>query len=508
MGKHKDPDVLSFIEWLRQKGESLGFLAKSEYALHKKEYFVDLVWKLHEDLDLYISFEIETKDGDSIFRNTYKIFGPPSKLVSKPWRHFMIVYKTRLSESHRNALSNTINQHNIFLFENVFNEATEMQNLEKRLEESAYDISELIKAVTRVSPLGTTLSQISNGLKKGLMDWIKDPKIAISIGSSVPIEFAVTTRSPFIEKIEEAKKTLKPITVEIDDFDIEGIPVFDKDKVIKMEMTLAFAPTPSYIPLRIEVPRTKVFFEKLLFRRIKTEGTIGFFSTEDRNLPFVFEFNMDIKKKYGGFNLRFEPSHGDVKQSYQFEELVRVFNKQKELRIVDPEKNKTILNFHLKESLIQQNKRWYELISKLCYIQEKTKHFIPAPTEITSEDSEAIESVYRIITTGEDKGIINKIPLRVDKQQALYLINVMKEQGYIWLEASGSPISEKIFKEIIPLGPSIVKFPDMQFALSVEEVEKIVEDTPDEGFIDLTLRPLNDNRITIIYEKWSQKNRS
>lgn len=120
MGRHKDPDTLSFIDWLNKKGQSLGFFVEPEYALYKNEYFVDLVWKLKEEQEPLVTFEIETKDAAGVFSNTQKIFGPPSKMISKPWRHFMIIYKTKLSSGHRKSLFNVLNLHNISLYENVF----------------------------------------------------------------------------------------------------------------------------------------------------------------------------------------------------------------------------------------------------------------------------------------------------------------------------------------------------------------------------------------------------
>lgn len=516
MGRHKDSDTLSFIEWLREKGESLGFIAKLEYALHKNEYYVDLVWKLREDQDPLITFEIETKDGQGVFSNTAKIFGTTSKIVSKPWRHFMIIYKTELSEGHKNSLHNVIDQHNIFLFENVFGETKVRQKLEKTLESLAYDISELIKTQIRAKPLGQSLPLVLKGLTMGLDDGvIKDPEISISIKSRAPvrggIKFTTMTETPsgeptFLDKLREAKRTLKPFTIETPQFKdliIEGKSVLPKDKV-KAKLTVT--PTPLFLPVRITVPRTKVAFDEILLRRVKTEGTMDYISTEERNLPFVFEFNLDREQKTGSFSFKFEPSHADVKQSLQFEEFIRALNTHKELRIVEPKENKLIVGFYLHESL-EQSGDWYDLLSKLAYIQEKTKHTIPAPTKITKEDLKDIYALIRVINTGEDKGTIDKISIKINKQGTRNLINIAKKQGKISnLELCQTSTYRKIFDENIPLGPSKLKLPDMQFVLSVEEIEKLIEDTPEEDFIELSLKPIANNRITIRFENWLLKN--
>lgn len=515
MGRHADPDTLSFIEWLRKKGESLGFITEPEYALYKNEYFVDLIWKLQEDQAPLITFEIETEDGEGVFSNTAKIFGTPSKLVSKPWRHFMIIYKTGLSEGHRNSLSNVINQHNILLFEKVFAEAAEKQRLEKELESLAYDISELIKRVILGQPLGASLPLVLKGLTMGLGEGlIKAPEISISIKSSAPvgggIKFTTITETPkeeptFLDKLRESQKTLKPFTIETPQFKdliIEGKSVFPKE-IAKAKLTVV--PTPSYLPVRIVVPETNAVFDDILLRLVKTEGTMDYLSTEDRNLPFVFEFNFDREKKNGNFHFDFEPSHGDAKQAFQFEELIKALNEKKELRIVEPKENITIMGFYLHESL-EQSDGWYDSLSKLAYIQEKTKHIIPAPTKITQEDLKDIYTLVRVINTGEDRGTFSEISMTLDKKGARKLIDAVKKEGKISnMKITQASTSSRLFGENIPLGPSIWKLPDMQFAAPVEEVEKSVENVPEGGSIKLSFKPIQNNQGIIRFENWLQK---
>lgn len=43
-----------------------------------------------------ISFEVETRDNPSVFSNTSKFFETSSKVVTKPWGHFIVIYKTKL----------------------------------------------------------------------------------------------------------------------------------------------------------------------------------------------------------------------------------------------------------------------------------------------------------------------------------------------------------------------------------------------------------------------------
>lgn len=166
MGRHKDPDTLAFIEWLEAKGEELGFVAKTEVYI--RNFFADLVWYLLEDQDPIISFEIETKDGPQIFSNTAKWFGQSSDKVTKPWRHFMIVYKSGLSELPKESLHNVMSLHNIRAFEDVFNNKDEKERLEKELNQLEYDLPTLLERYIKVKPLGESLPAILQSLQDAL----------------------------------------------------------------------------------------------------------------------------------------------------------------------------------------------------------------------------------------------------------------------------------------------------------------------------------------------------
>jgi len=58
IGKHSDKDSLEFINWLKSKGESLGYIAELEYPLVEKEYFVDVVWKFKKEQTPLMTFEV------------------------------------------------------------------------------------------------------------------------------------------------------------------------------------------------------------------------------------------------------------------------------------------------------------------------------------------------------------------------------------------------------------------------------------------------------------------
>jgi len=515
MGRHRDPDTLGFIDWLKTKGESLGYISELEYALDRAEYFVDVVWKLRKDQTPLITFEIETRDGREIFCNTAKIYGPPSNMVSKPWNHFMVIFKGELSEGHRKALFNLINQHNVFLFEDIFGKLKNRKKLEMKLEGLKYNVSEQIKNEMQNKPLGDALLAVLKGLSEGLSDGpLGTPEVTVTFKSPNPpkggTEFSLTTETPkgeptFLEKLKEASKTLKPFTIEspqLKDLTIDGKPVLPKDKG-KAVLTVTPQPLP---PVKIVVPGTNIAFDNIFLRRIKTEGTTDYLSTEERNLPFVFDFSVDKENKANKFSFRFESSHGNVKQAFQFEELIRALTTNKNINIVEPKENKAILGFRVRESF-KQSEDWYYLLSKLAYIQDKTNHVIPVPTKITQENVRDIFTLIKVIDAGEDVGSLNETSFRINKQWAKNLIDTQKKQGKISGLTISQATSYRLFNEDIPMGTSKMELPDMQFVLSLQDVEKLVEAASDKELVSLSLKPIADNQVTIRFEDWQPKKR-
>jgi hypothetical protein len=118
-GKHINVRTLSFLEWLVQKGTSLGFVVEREYPLLKGTYYADVAWKLSRNSSPLVTFEVETKDSVRIFKNVLKYFGPSSEKIAKPWHHFLIVMNGRLSEGNKSGMHNLIHQYNIHLYEDV-----------------------------------------------------------------------------------------------------------------------------------------------------------------------------------------------------------------------------------------------------------------------------------------------------------------------------------------------------------------------------------------------------
>jgi len=175
-----------------------------------------------------------------------KIYGTSSSKVLKPWHHFMIIYKGRLSTGHRDDLDSLIGQQNLFLFEDIFSKEENKRKLEERLQTLSltYNLAEQIKKEIKTRPLGEILDDVVKGLSDGLSDGILGkPEVSLSFKSTKPpkegdVPFTITAETKkgeptLLERLNESIKTLKPFKIEspqLKSLTMNGKPLLDAKK--------------------------------------------------------------------------------------------------------------------------------------------------------------------------------------------------------------------------------------------------------------------------------------
>lgn len=140
MFRYKDSDTIDFLNWLKLKGESLGYIVELEYFLGKNDYFVDVAWKFGKNQTPFVTFEVETMNIGKSFLNTSKIYGTMPDVISRPRNHFMIMFKAKLSEVQRKALYNITSNYNVWLFEDIFGDSNNRRRLEQKLDSLRFDV--------------------------------------------------------------------------------------------------------------------------------------------------------------------------------------------------------------------------------------------------------------------------------------------------------------------------------------------------------------------------------
>jgi hypothetical protein len=140
MGRYKDSDTLDFLNWLKLKGESLGFATELDCYLGKEDYYADVAWKFGKNQAPLVTFEVETSNCGKIFLSTSRIYGAKSDVISRPRNHFMIMFKAKLSEIQRKTLYSMISNYNVWLFEDVFGDSNNRRRLEQKLDSLRYNV--------------------------------------------------------------------------------------------------------------------------------------------------------------------------------------------------------------------------------------------------------------------------------------------------------------------------------------------------------------------------------
>jgi uncharacterized tellurite resistance protein B-like protein len=141
MGRHKDRISQDFINLLKTLGKMYNFFVQEEYPLVKDEFYADIVWKLSEDQAPIISFEVESGKTPYLINNAAKYFSTYSRDISKPWQHFIIILRGKLSEGTKKLLRGITEKHNVHIFENVLEDEKEDNRLKEILGKIAQGIS-------------------------------------------------------------------------------------------------------------------------------------------------------------------------------------------------------------------------------------------------------------------------------------------------------------------------------------------------------------------------------
>ncbi len=89
-----------------------------------------------------------------------------------------------------------------------------------------------------------------------------------------------------------------------------------------------------------------VALESVLPRLVEAGGVLRF-STEHRNLPMTLEFTLG---EVSSLTLRYEPGKGNLVQAYEFEEWLAAATEHRDLKLVDSQSSRVLVEFTLRGS--------------------------------------------------------------------------------------------------------------------------------------------------------------
>lgn len=478
LGRHKVPEIIELIKILKGKGESLGFIADDEFKILDGLYWVDLIWSYREDHSLFITFEFENEENERLLKNLYKIFDTPSSEVEKPYHHFLIVFNGKLSSGMRKIVYEKARRHNIHVFENLKNDQSEYQRLNKKLEQLQIQLPDLIKRRGKANS-ANVIHDVLRGLK-GVV-----PILGIQ-GHPYPISQSTLTSSPITISQTPLSSLLKG--------------VFDTTRYTGV----ALIPIPRKRFMMI-IPNTPISLDVFLMNKKEDVKKI-YLSFVGCELPFRLDFDF-MKKGGGGFHISLNPDVADVVHVKKFEDIVRAYDKYKALRIMDA-RGKVIAGCDgISLAKPFSSDEWYKAISDLAYIQEATSHQIPCPKDlkISSKDLIVIARTKRIIEAGEEVIPIQTLTSTMFKEHLEKLVEILRNQKKISnLSVHLEQYSGNLLGEELSLGPVTWKLPDMVFREPLEEIMKRISDIQSKVLVEITMMPFSNTETRIIYHKWKK----
>ena len=505
MGRHTDPETLAFIGKLKEKGESLGYRTEEEYPMFGGLYFADLIWQLAKDQAPLVTFEVETSESLRVFKNTSKYFDNYSKNVPKPFRHFMILMKGKLSEGVRHPMQRYLDYYNVSLFEDVANDQEAVKILFEELDRLKVQLGELVARYLSSGKIDETLQQLILGIREGMPKFLAEPKdVTITFGSEArpdplrPFKFMLTAKTPsgsptLMQRLADALKTGKPVQLTKADQVKVQIPGLHEGEVEAMEIkpeiikgTLAKLETPNYTD-SIE----------LVLAEESENDQFKVVSNAKQDAPWRVSFRADKTTSQVEVNVSFDPNRGDPYQFVYFADFVKHAKNENRL-IVKVADGKVLLDGPFPGAFEAPSEDCMQIWRALADIQCKTGIRLSMPKGMSSDDLKEISRLHQITNKGEIEVQLNSLTVNLSKQQAEHRLYLAKNPDIIENFQATMNETAELFGKKIPIGEAQIIIPKAKIDLNKlsEELKKGIEPIP------LEILVLPDKPAKIVYRNW------
>jgi hypothetical protein len=507
LGRHKDPETLTFLSKLKQKGESLGYKTEEEYPMLEGLYFADMVWQLVKDQAPLVTFEVETSaESSNVFKNTSKYFDTYSKDVPKPFRHFMIIMKGRLPEGVRLPMQRYLNSYNVSLFEDVSNDKEAAKILFEELDRLKVQLRELVARYMSAGKIDQTLQDLKLGLQEGMPKFLETENIDIKFSSSknrpdplrpfsFHLEAKTSTGEPsFLQRMNDALKTGKPVKItDKDEIKIQ-IPGHEEGDVTTMEIK---PQTIKGIFARFETSNYKDYIESELTSESEDDQFLVL-SNVTQHAPWKTTFKIHKKSKAVHFSMHFNQDEGDPYQLVYYIEFFQQAKKENRLIVRNVQDGKVMLDGPFPIDIEVPSEEWMRIWKALAEIQLKTGIRFPMPRTVTNDELKKLDKIYQIITKGEI-GIQNKsLTVNFSKDEAQYRLYLAKNPNIIENFKVNMKDADELFGVTIPIGEAQIIIPEARIDLS--KLQDGLEKGNDPISIEVSVLP--DKQAKVAYRKW------
>ncbi|WP_286244160.1 hypothetical protein [Methanobacterium ferruginis] len=255
---------------------------------------------------------------------------------------------------------------------------------------------------------------------------------------------------------------------------------------------------PGLVKLNIRVTNRNKGFDNLLFRAVERNEVFKF-STEDRNLPYLFEFSFKIEPnntsniKEPNFKFEIKPPVNAI-ELFKWEEFMRALKDKQSIRLIDPKTGKVIVGGDgIEQDFQLGNENWYNLIKKLSYIQKKSNQIIEIPKDydLTWDDEYAVDHTYELLNTGKTEMKVNNVAFSLKVVNAKEMIQFMLDKKIVPLNVTIPNYYAEIIGKRIELGPVNVHSPSYTI-FQQEELLSRIKDNDDMESVSVKVIPENE----------------
>lgn len=504
MGRHTDPQTLDLIKKLKEKGEALGYETQQEYPMMAGTYFADLVWQLGKDQSPLVTFEVETEESLRVFKNTTKYFDTLSEDVPKPYRHFIILMKGKLSEGVRKPIQRYINYYNISLFEDVANDQEAVRLLFDELNRLKVNLDDLVTRYLLSGKVNETLSKVIAGIQRGWAPSVLQPKeITLQLSSGVKEDptrhgFLLSAPGPAFQKMYDAMRTRQTVTLTKEDgVEIEH-PQLGTLRPERLEIKTQSIPG---ILVELETSNYSGSIE-LVLEKVEEDAEYFILTNAKQNTFYTFNCRVSKSTRQVGIDIKYGPENTDAYQLMKFFDFFDHAKKENVLMFRRADNGQTLMQGPFPPGFVNPPDDSMRFLRALAEIQLKTGVRIPMPKEITPADVTTINRLYQVITTGGIEIELHNLSVSFAKEQAQRIVYRANNPEIIEdFQAITQDESIELFGQRISLGESRVVVPRAR--INIRKMEEFLNKGIDPIPVEIGL--LSEATARIIYPKWSKQ---
>ena len=469
-------------------------------------YFADLVWELAKDQPPLVTFEVETEESLRILKNAAKYFETISKEVPKPFRHFIIVVRGRVSEGNRRLLQPYIDHYNVSLFEDIVNDTEAAKVLFEELDRLKVHLSELVARYLSSGKIDQTFQDLKLGIREGMPKFLAEPEnITINFGSESPpdplrpFRFQLSSKTPvgeptLLQRMHDSLKTGEPVRITKEDKIKIRIPGHEEDDVEVMEIK---PETIKGALVRLETSNCTDFIELVLTTESENDQFM-LVSNVTQHAPWKVAFKLHKKSSQVEYSVNFNADEGDPYQFVYFVDFVGRAKKENRLMLRRIADGRVLLEGPFSAGFEPPSEDWMQILRALAEIQLKTGIRLPIPKSVSEDELKEIDKLHQITTKGEIEAQVNSMTITFSREEAQHRLDLAKTPDVIENFQANMNQPAELFGRKIPIGEAKIIIPKAKIDLNKlqEALKKGVDPIP----IEVTALP--DKRARIVYRNW------